>query len=53
VCEYAKIVNEGNKPSLTMCEVTGTLCTYCVLGNAGIYLRQKQSEKLKPLKEVK
>lgn len=52
MCEYAKVVNEGNKPSVTMCEATGTLCTYCVLGNAEIYLRQKQFEKLKPLKEV-
>lgn len=53
MCEYAKVVNEGNKPSVTMCEATGTLCTYCVLGNAEIYLRQKQYEKLKSLKEVK
>ena len=25
MCEYAKVVNEGNKPSVTMCEVTGNL----------------------------
>ena len=51
MCEYAKVVNEGNKPSVTMCEVTRTLCTMCVMGNAQTYLMQKQSEKSRPLKE--
>lgn len=53
MCEYAKVVNEGNKPSVTMCEATGTLCTYCVLGNAEIYLRQKYFENLNHTKEDK